>query len=311
MKKLMMAILPFLLMQDDKPDEEKKPIREQLFVQALGLPDEVQKALQDGDKDITEVVGQFKQSFGGILKQTHLQNWEEEKKSALVKETQTGSHAAFQSKLLKAFDMDADAFKDVDKKTEAILQAAQKKYAEQITELKTKLDGKTDASTKQLQEQLDLRNNEYNTLNSELEELRKLKEQLPTIKQGIIQQERDRAWVAEQVAQAVDKIPNKNAAASLNLINLLLSQTAKIEVQHDDKGGRNILIKNAVTDAPYMRTETDNYKDLGQFIRSEILERNKLINLQNPPSDQTAKPIINTNGQSGKKANTIHPNAQV
>lgn len=309
-KLLMTVILPMFMMQDEGGDNT--PSREQLFLQGLGLSEDVQKILNDPDQDITQAVSTFKDSFSGVLKQTHLSQWDEDKKNALIKETQNGSHMAFQSKLLKTFELDAEQFKDVDKKTEAILTAAQKKYIDQITGLKKKMEGLGDASAKQLQEQLDTRNQQYTDLEKQVAELKKLQDDLPNIKQQIIQAERDRAWVEIEVAKAVDQIENKNAAASLNLINLLLSQSAKLEVTRDEQGNKGIMIKNAQTDAPFMRTETDNYKDLTKFIKTEILEKNKLINLQNPPSDnggQGGNPAPQSKG--GRKQNAIHPNAQV
>lgn len=305
MIKLITAILPFYLMREGGEDAPETS-RDTLFLNALGLSDEVKAILQDKEQDISSAVDKFKESYSGLLKSTYQQQWQDEAKDALIKDTQNGSHMAFQSKLLKTFQLDADKFKDADKKTEAILQAVRGK----IDALNDKL-GSKDPAAKQLQEQLDLLNGQYSEAQGELEKLRKLEQDLPTIKEQIIQGERDRAWTEIEVAKALESIENKNAAASLNLVQLLLSQTAKLEVQTNEQGNKSILIKNKVTDAPFMRSATDNYKDLAQFIKSEILERNKLINLQNPPSTPSGTPPSSDHKGSDKPKNRIHPNAQV
>jgi hypothetical protein len=290
-------------------EEQPEKTRTEEFIEALGLPEQVTSALADSEKPIEEVVTTFKTGYNGLIKETYLNTWEEEKKTALIKETQTGSHMAIQNKLLKAFGLDGETFKDVDKKTEAIITAAKEMSSKQLEDLKAKLDGKTDATSKQLQEQLDLRNNEFEAAARQMEELKKFKEEFPTIKEQIILAERDRMWTSEQVTNAAEKIENKNAAASINLINLLIGQVAKIEVVRDDKGNKALSIKDIKTDAPFMRTATDNYKDLPTFIKEQILKPNRLLNLQNPQGQ--------SNGQQGtqkvttKTKSAIHPNAQV
>ena len=187
----------------------------------------------NNETTIDEVVKSFQGSYSNLLKATHQTNWDEERKNALIKETQTGSHNAFQSKLLKKFGLDAEKFKDVDKKTEAIINAASENYQNQLKELKTKLENTSDATSQQLEKQLETRNTEFKTLQTELEELRKFKDEFPDIKKQILSTERDRLWTQNQIAQASDAIQNKNSAASLNLINLLINQVATVEVIRD------------------------------------------------------------------------------
>jgi len=307
--KIKTITLPFLSMQEGEDQTPEQPIksRNDLFVEGLGLSEQVKESLMNNETTIDEVVKSFQGSYSNLLKATHQTNWDEERKNALITETQAGSHNAFQSKLLKKFGLDAEKFKDVDKKTEAIINAASENYQNQLKELKTKLENTSDATSQQLEKQLETRNAEFKTLQTELEELRKFKEEFPNIKEQILSTERDRLWTQNQIAQASDAIQNKNSAASLNLINLLINQVATVEVIRDDKGQKSIVIKNKATDAPFMRSATDNYKDISVFITEEILKKNKLINLQNPTSNGTH--ILKSSNNKTTKSNKISSRA--
>ena len=82
--KIKTITLPFLSMQEGEDQTPEQPIktRNDLFIEGLGLSEQVKESLMNNETTIDEVVESFQGSYNDLLKATHQTNWDEERKNA-------------------------------------------------------------------------------------------------------------------------------------------------------------------------------------------------------------------------------------
>jgi hypothetical protein len=278
MNKLSFNILPFLLLTVAmKEGEEKKPSRTELFIQKLGLSEEIQKQLANEEANIEEVVGKFKNDFGGLLKQNHYEKWDKDKEEEIIKNTRIGTYNSVEKKIADSLGLSLDDYKEIDKgRVEHMLKAAKKSFELNVQEWKTKASKSKDLpALEQYEKQL-------KAANEELKELRKIKEDFPNqialAKQGLLHD----IYRKDHVRTTLSKLRKENQIVDFiddETILMHLNSVAILEVA-EKEGEKSIAIKDK-NGKPYMRSATDNYKDVGALIVEKILGPRKWVKKSN------------------------------
>lgn len=303
MNKLNLAIIPFFLgiaMKDGEPS------RKEQFLNRLGLSDDVLKMLE-GEDDIEETVKRFKSDFESLTKKNYLENWDEETKNKIISETQLGTYNRVEKLAAKTLGLSLEEFKDVEKgRLEHMLNAAKKNYELSIEDWKGKASKAKDLpALQQMEDQLA-------TANAELEELRKLKEDVPNLVESARKEVLNNMFRKDQTRNILAQLRKDNKIIDHiddDTIMMHLNNVAKLDVvEKDGKSVISILDKN--TGKPIMRSATDNYKDLGLLVVDKILAPKNWIKKSNgKPNDNPIVEDGNGGNNGGKKKYTINQKA--
>jgi hypothetical protein len=279
--------------------------REKLFLEKLGLSEDVKNALSDKEKPLDEVVNLYTSNFTNLTKQTYINNWDEDRVGQIKKEAQIGTYNAVEKKVSEILGLKSENYKDVDKgRLEKMLQDAATHYNSTIEDLKKvgKSGGADEVTVQQLKDQL-------TQANQRLEELKELEEGLPTKLDAVRKEVQDKYFISQSTHSAIDKIENILPGIDKDIIMMVLDKIAILEVEEDKSGKPTIAIKDPTTKAPYKSSPTANYTNLSLFVQKEILEKKNWIAKQNT----TNTPPANNGGgegSGGKKQWKIHKNAQ-
>ena len=289
--------LPLIGMMEGEEDRGK------LFLDKLGLSEDVKNALADKDKPLDEVVNLYTSNFTKLTQQTYINNWDEDRVGQIKKDAQIGTYNVVEKKVGEILGLDSSNYKDVDKgRLEKMLNDAATKYNSTISDLKKSVGSKKgvdDITVQQLKDQLA-------EANGKLEEFKGLKEGLPSQLEAAKREIEDKYLVNSAIHTAIDGIENIIPGIDKEVIMMVLNKTALLEVERDDNGKATIAIKDPSTQAPFKSSPTANYTNLSLLIQKEILEKKNWIAKQKTTSTQST---TNT-GEGGKKQWKIHKNAQ-
>jgi hypothetical protein len=283
-----------------KEGEETKPSRKDLFIQQLGLSDDIMAQLSNEEANMEEVVSKFKNDFGGLLKQTHVDAWDKEKEENIIKNTRIGTYNSVEKKIADSLGLSLDDYKDIDKgRVEHMLKAAKKSFDLNVEEWKTKASKAKDLPA------LEQYESQLKTANEELERLRNLEKDVPNqiaqARQGLLHD----IYRKDHLRSVLGQLRKDNQIIDHiddDTILMHLNNTAILEVTEKD-GNQSIIIKDKRTEKPFMRSTTDNYKDVGLLIVDQILSPKNWVKKSNGKPEGEVTPM--GNGQQAQKGKFV------
>lgn len=304
MKKILLGILPLIL--TSKAMKEGEEDRGKLFLDKLGLSEDVKAALNDKEKPIEDVVNLYTNNFTELTKKTYINGWDEERVGSIKKQTQIGTYNAIEKKVSEILKLKSEDYKDIDKgRLEKMLTDAATYYnstIEELTKQANKKGGGDLETINQLKSQLQ-------TANTQITELTASIEKHPTELEAAKRSVEDAFFLDTHINSEIEKIENILPHIDKDTIKLHLQTKAKLAVERGEDGKiKSVSISDPSTNTPYKSSPTANYTNLSLFVQKEILEPKGWIAKQNPKGDKGGVDPIK--GDKGKKVWKLHPNAE-